>query len=151
ASILADWGAEVIKIEHPYRGDAVRALSQVNFEVSNRGKRSVGLDISQPRGREILDELIGRADVFMTNFMAEARQKLRIDPTDLMTTQPGLIYARGTGHGLLGPAADKGGFDWAATWCRAGIAHQMTEPGQEPPGMPGSVNDLTNNTALTNT
>ncbi|MET0196596.1 MAG: CoA transferase [Rhodococcus fascians] len=148
ASILADWGADVVKIEHPRRGDAVRALSPVNFEVSNRGKRSVGLDISQPRGREILEDLIRDADVFMTNFMGGARRRLGIESSDLLEKYPQLIYARGTGHGIRGPAADKGGFDWAATWCRSGIAHKLTQPGQRPPGMPGSVGDLTGAIAL---
>ncbi|MET0295558.1 MAG: CoA transferase [Phenylobacterium sp.] len=147
-SILADWGADVVKIEHPQRGDAVRGLSHVNFLVCNRGKRSVGLDISKPQGREILEKMIAGADVFVTSLMAPARRKLGIESDQLTAKYPRLIYARGTGHGLRGPAADKGGFDLAATWQRAGLANQMTQPGQTPPGMPGSIGDLNAGSSL---
>jgi crotonobetainyl-CoA:carnitine CoA-transferase CaiB-like acyl-CoA transferase len=150
--VLADWGADVVKVEHPVRADpqrglinALSAVGGVNamFEVANRGKRSIGLDLGKPAGREILDELIEGCDVFLTSFMADARKKHRIEPDDIFAVNPKCIYARGTGHGLRGPDAHVGGYDWASTWCRGGIAHRMTPPGGEPPMMPGSVGDLT--------
>ena len=155
-STLSDWGAEVIKIEHPVRADPQRGLVNAlsagrfnsMFEVANRGKRSVGLDISRPEGRELLSRLIDRADVFLTSLMPDARRRLSIEPDDVLARNPRIIYARGTGHGINGPLADQGGYDWASTWCRAGIAHRMTPPGGEPPFMPGSIGDLTGGIAL---
>src|SRR5215472_12691225 len=92
-AVLADWGADVIKIEHPEQGDPQRALmaagfappSSVNFmiEIPNRGKRSVGLDLNADRGRELLYKMVANADVFLTNFLPPARRRLRIDLDDL--------------------------------------------------------------------
>jgi crotonobetainyl-CoA:carnitine CoA-transferase CaiB-like acyl-CoA transferase len=156
-AVLADWGAEVIKVEHPVRGDSQRGLvsalssaGRVNpmVEVANRGKRSVGLHLGQPEGRELLDALVERCDVFLTSFMAEALTKYRIEPDDIFAVNPKAIYARGTGHGLRGPDAHVGGYDWASAWCKGGIGYRMTPPGGEPPMMPGSVGDLTGGVTL---
>jgi crotonobetainyl-CoA:carnitine CoA-transferase CaiB-like acyl-CoA transferase len=157
ATVLADWGAEVIKVEHPVTGDPQRGLinklssaGSLNpmFEVGNRGKRSIGLDLSIPEGREVLMDLVDGSDVFLTSMMRDARRKLEIEPEDILGRNPSIIYGRGTGQGLVGPDADKGGYDWASTWCRTGIAYRMTPPGGEPPFMPGSIGDLTGGLAL---
>ena len=155
--VLADWGADVIKIERP-GGDASRHMTILQrpgekrngfFEVANRGKRSVGLDLRQAAGREQLYKLIEQSDVFTTNLRASARRKMGIEPAELMKLNPRLVYARGTGYGIRGPMAEKGGFDFPSSWCRSGSAFALTPPdGGRPPGQPGSVGDLTGGATL---
>src|SRR5690349_25103315 len=102
-AILADWGADVVKIEHPVTGDPQRGLvtsglvpptGDVNFMVEqpNRGKRSVGLDLAHPQGRALLGRLIGTADVFLTNFLPAARRRLAIDVDDVRRLNPRIVY-----------------------------------------------------------
>jgi crotonobetainyl-CoA:carnitine CoA-transferase CaiB-like acyl-CoA transferase len=145
-AVLADWGADVIKVEHPVTGDPQRGLvtsglipstGGVNFmiEQPNRGKRSVGLDLAHPRGLELLHRLVETADVFLTNFLPAARRRLRIDVDDIRRTNPRIIYVRGHGHGTRGPDAEKGGYDAASFWCRGGIANAVTPPGAAAPIM----------------
>lgn len=156
-SVLADWGADVIKVEHREGGDRQRALlstlamsGAINpfMEVANRGKRSIGIDLNTEGGRETLHRLVETADVFLTSLRTPARRKLGIEPEDLLKIKPDLIYGRGTGYGLRGPDADKGGYDEPATWCRAGISARMTPPGGFPPAMPGSVGDINGGTQI---
>ena len=97
-----------------------------NTELPNRGKRSVGLDISTDEGREILYRLLDSADVFCTNFLPGTRQRLAIDVEHIRARNPRVVYALGTGQGSLGPEAERGGFDLACAWARAGAAFQMT-------------------------
>jgi crotonobetainyl-CoA:carnitine CoA-transferase CaiB-like acyl-CoA transferase len=145
-AVLADWGADVIKVEHPVTGDPQRGLvtsgffpptGGVNFmmEQSNRGKRSVGIDLGNPRGLEVLHRLVKDADVFLTNFLPAARRKLHIDVDDIRTINPKIVYARGHGHGVRGPDVEKGGYDAASFWSRGGIAHALTPPGAARPIM----------------
>jgi crotonobetainyl-CoA:carnitine CoA-transferase CaiB-like acyl-CoA transferase len=145
-AVLADWGADVIKIEHPVTGDPQRGLvtsgffpdtGGVNFmmEQSNRGKRSVGIDIGNPAGRAALLELVATADVFLTNFLPPARRKLRIDVDDIRAVNAKIIYVRGHGQGARGPDAERGGYDAASFWSRGGIAHALTPPGAAAPIM----------------
>jgi len=145
-AVLADWGADVIKVEHTVTGDPQRGLvtsgffpptGGVNFmvEQSNRGKRSVGIDIGNPQGRDVLLKLVETADVFLTNFLAPARKRLGIDVEDIQKVNPRIIYARGTGQGAEGPDADRGGYDAASFWSRGGIAHALTPAGAETPVM----------------
>jgi crotonobetainyl-CoA:carnitine CoA-transferase CaiB-like acyl-CoA transferase len=145
-AVLADWGADVIKIEHPVTGDPQRGLvtsgffpdtGGVNFmmEQSNRGKRSVGIDIGTPGGRDALLRLVETADVFLTNFLPPARRKLRIEVDDIRAANPRIIYVRGHGQGARGPDAEKGGYDAASFWSRGGIAHALTPPGAAAPIM----------------
>ena len=145
-AVLADWGADVIKVEHPVTGDPQRGLvtsgffpptGGVNFmmEQSNRGKRSVGIDLGNPRGLEVLHRLVKDADVFLTNFLPAARRKLRIDVADIRAVNPKIIYARGHGHGVRGPDVEKGGYDAASFWSRGGIAHALTPAGASRPIM----------------
>lgn len=132
-AILSDWGAEVIKVEHPETGDPQRGLitsglipsgpGAVNFMVEqpNRGKQSIGIDIAHPDGREVLLALCETADVFLTNYLPQVRRKLRIDTEDLRARNPRLIIARGSGAGAKGPENEKGGFDGASYWARGGV------------------------------
>jgi crotonobetainyl-CoA:carnitine CoA-transferase CaiB-like acyl-CoA transferase len=149
SAALADYGAEVIKIEHVERGDAMRGLAKsglavmgtavhVILEHSNRGKQSLGLDLSQPDGVAILYKLAATCDVFLTNKMPSVRKKLKIDVEDLRAANPDIIYVRGTGNGDRGPEADKGSYDQLSFWCRPGVAAAIAPKDPEfvppPPG-----------------
>ena len=133
SALLADWGAEVVKIEHVERGDAMRGLASsgiavvggdvhVLLEHSNRGKQSLGLDLTSPDGLDILHRLAATCDVFLTNKLPSVRTKLKIDVDDIRAHNPDIIYVRGTGQGEHGPDADKGSYDSLAYWSRTGIA-----------------------------
>ncbi|HEX8802779.1 MAG TPA: CoA transferase, partial [Acidimicrobiales bacterium] len=133
SALLADWGAEVVKIEHVERGDAMRGLASsglavmgtdvhVLLEHSNRGKRSLGLDLTSEEGLDILYRLAATCDVFLTNKLPSVRAKLKIDVDDVRAHNPRIIYVRGTGQGERGPDADRGSYDSLAYWCRAGVA-----------------------------
>ena len=126
SALLADWGAEVIKIEHVTRGDAMRGLAATGvvsiagdvhalMEHSNRGKRSLGLDLTTADGIEILYRLAATSDVFLTNKLPSVRTKLHIDVDDVRAHNPRIIYVRGTGQGERGPDADKGSYDSLAS------------------------------------
>ena len=147
-SVLVDWGAEVIKVE-PMTGDPQRALitsgllpggaGGVNFMVEqpHRGKRSIGLDLTHPEGREALLKLVETADVFLTNYLPQVRRKLQIDVDDIRARNPNIIVARGSGAGPKGPDAEKGGYDAAAFWARGGIGMSMPANAEGwPPGQP---------------
>src|SRR2546428_1446739 len=137
---LGDWGAEVVKIEHPRHGDPIRDLitggmipgaSGRNFIVEQLGrqKRSVGIDLGTDEGRALLYRLIERADVFLTNFLPDARERLRITYEDLRRVNPRLVYAKGHGQGARGPDARRGGYDGVSFWARGGIADRLSTPG----------------------
>jgi crotonobetainyl-CoA:carnitine CoA-transferase CaiB-like acyl-CoA transferase len=139
SALLADWGAEVIKIEHVERGDAMRGLAStglalipndvhVLLEHSNRGKQSLGLDLTSAEGLEILYTLAGTADIFLTNKLPSVRSKLKIGVDEIRAQNPRIIYVRGTGQGERGPDADKGSYDALAFWARAGVAAGATRP-----------------------
>jgi crotonobetainyl-CoA:carnitine CoA-transferase CaiB-like acyl-CoA transferase len=141
--ILADWGADVIKVEHPVRGDTQRGflnmggvtldpLRHTLVEHPNRGKRSIGIDVSTPEGQEVLYELAKTADVFLTNYLPQVRQKNRFDVEHIRAVNPDIIYARGSALGDKGPEREVGGFDGTCFWARSGIAHAMTP--EELPG-----------------
>jgi len=147
-AVLADWGADVLKIEHPVSGDGQRGLLQVggqdntgaiNFlmEHSNRGKRSVGIDLGHEQGRELVYELVRSADVFLTNFLPGALERLKLDVEDLRAVNPKLIYARGTAHGAKGPEARKGGYDSTDYWARSGSGMGGRGPSDPPAMQPG--------------
>jgi len=144
-AVLADWGAEVIKVEHPETGDPQRGLISsgvvtgaggVNHfvEQPNRGKRSIGLDTSTPEGLELLMKLIETADVFVTNLLPDSRQRMGIDVDQVRARNPKIIYARGHGYGTKGDLAAQGGFDLAAYWARGGIGDAYSDgSGSYPP------------------
>ncbi len=156
-AILADWGAEVIKIEHPERGDAMRGLASsggihvggggvhVLMEHANRGKRSLALDLATDEGVDLLYRLAESADVFLTNKLPRVLTKLKIDVDDIRARNPRIVYVRGSGYGNRGPDADLGGYDSLAYWARSGnaAAAQLPEidyvPGQPVPALGDSI------------
>ena len=149
AAVLADWGADVVKVEHPEYGDPLRGLAAWGikpgtggftymWEACNRGKRSVGVDLSTPDGLEVVLRLVERADVFLTNLLPSARRRLGIDVDQVMARNPTIVYGRGSGYGPKGPEADVGGFDAAAYWFRSGVGSAAMPPGgTEPINLPG--------------
>ena len=98
------------------------------MEHPNRGKRSIGLALEVPSGRDVLLELVREADVFLTNFLPSARQKLRIEVDDIRAVNPNIIYVRGSGHGQRGPEAERPGYDGSTFWSRMGCAWGVTPP-----------------------
>jgi len=143
-AILSDWGADVIKIEHPVRGDTQRGFINMGgvqvdanrhplIEHPNRGKRSVGVDISTAQGQEVLYEIAKTADVFLTNYLPSVRQKNRFDVAHIRAANPNIIYARGSAYGDKGPERDVGGYDGTAFWSRSGVGYSMTPEGLEGP------------------
>jgi crotonobetainyl-CoA:carnitine CoA-transferase CaiB-like acyl-CoA transferase len=139
-AILADWGADVIKIEHPVRGDAMRGFVNIGgmkvdprrhvmMEHPNRGKRSVGVDISTPEGQQVIYELAKTSDVFLTNYLPQHRRKLNIDIDRIREANPNIIYARGSAYGDKGPEREVGGFDGTAFWTRSGVGYSLS-PGE---------------------
>jgi crotonobetainyl-CoA:carnitine CoA-transferase CaiB-like acyl-CoA transferase len=140
-AVLADWGADVIKVEHAVHGDAQRGLTigaggaaagsfQPLMEHPNRGKRSIGLALEVARGRDVLLELVRDADVFITNFLPAARKRLRIEVDDIRDANPNVIYVRGSGYGQRGEEAERPGYDGSTFWAR------MCAWGATPPDSP---------------
>ncbi len=150
-AVLADLGADVIKIEPP-TGDPQRALlNMLNLrgggpnpfiEIPNRGKRSVTCDLSTEAGQRALAAIVATADVFVTSNLAPVRRKLRIEVEDVRAANPDIIYVRGTGWGNEGPMADVGGYDLACGWATSGMAFKMTKDGIEPLPQPPAFFDL---------
>ena len=146
--ILADWGADVVKIEPP-EGDPARTFGRMMgledanppFDMDNRGKRSVMLDLTSESGRAAGIELVRGADVFITNVRAGALRRLGLGPDELAEVNPRLVYGMITGYGVEGPDADRPAYDVAAFWARAGIAHLLTRPGDTPPFQRGGMGD----------
>jgi crotonobetainyl-CoA:carnitine CoA-transferase CaiB-like acyl-CoA transferase len=147
--ILADWGADVVKVEPP-DGDPARTFGKmlggdlpVNpvFELDNRGKRSVALDLAQERGVEVLHQLVAEADVFLTNLRPVALERVGLGPDDSGRRHERLVYAIITGYGLDGPEAERGAYDIAAFWARAGIAESLRTPGGPLPFQRGGMGD----------
>ncbi|OBJ08560.1 CaiB/BaiF CoA-transferase family protein [Mycobacterium sp. 1465703.0] len=147
--ILADWGADVIKIEPP-TGDPARMFGRMlgcdlglnpPFEMDNRSKRSVVLDLGTQQGRDTAFELLADADVFLTNVRPGALQRLGLDFEPVSAANPRLVYGLITGYGETGPDADRAAFDVAAFWSRAGVAHLLTRPGDTPPFQRGGMGD----------
>ena len=147
--ILADWGADVVKVEPP-AGDPARSFQRmlggdldVNpvFELDNRGKRGIALDLSTERGVGIADRLLAEADVFLTNVRPAALDRLGLGPDGVRERHPHLIYALITGYGTEGPDADRAAYDIAAYWARAGLAASLRAPGGPLPFQRGGMGD----------
>ncbi|MFP6584717.1 MAG: CoA transferase [Candidatus Hydrogenedentota bacterium] len=129
-TILADFGAEVIKVESP-DGDVLRRLhtnkgmpeSDVEYchEMINRNKKSIALDLKQPKAADALRKLIATADIFITNYRPQARARLKIAYEDVRQMNPGIIYASGSGYGETGPDVNQPGFDHICYWTRSGL------------------------------
>jgi crotonobetainyl-CoA:carnitine CoA-transferase CaiB-like acyl-CoA transferase len=139
-AILAEWGADVVKIEHPVRGDGQRGIVNTGgvphdlrrhtlTEHANHGKRSVGLDLSRPEGQALLYELAATSDVFLTNALPEIRRRHRFDVEHIRAARPDIVYARGSAYGDKGPDRDRGGFDYTAFWSRSGVGLTFTPEG----------------------
>ena len=128
-ALLADWGADVIKIERPDGGDGYRGLvlpgsgSSVNFalEMANRNKRSAAIDLKSADGRAVMLRLIEQADVFLTNFLPSVLDRLGLGVDELRAVNPHLIVARGHGYGVRGDDADRPAYDSTAFWARGAI------------------------------
>ncbi len=158
-AIMADCGAEVVKVEHlatggdPTRGwtpTHLPAKGQINyvFEMTNRGKRSLALDLAQEEGLEIMLKLIKDADVFITNLRLSTLESLKIDYEALSSVNPRLIYGRATGYGPRGPDRDRLGYDSIGFWARSGLMAVHGEPEHPPVRMRGSLGDVTTATFL---
>jgi crotonobetainyl-CoA:carnitine CoA-transferase CaiB-like acyl-CoA transferase len=140
----------VVKIEPPGQGDPARTFSRMlggdlpfnpPFEMDNRGKRSIALDLSRPEGHALAIELVERADVFVTNVRPAALARLGLDPAALLAAYPRLVYALLTGYGTRGPDAERAAYDIAAFWARSGVAALLTQPGGQPPFQRGGMGD----------
>ncbi len=149
--ILADWGADVVKIEPP-EGDPARAFGRmlggdlpVNpvFELDNRGKRAIALDLSDERGVDLAHRLVADADVFLTNLRPTALDRIGLGPDQVGARRERLVYAIITGYGLRGPDAGRGAYDIAAFWARSGIAESLRAPGGPLPFQRGGMGDHT--------
>ncbi len=150
AGLLADWGAEVVKLEAP-AGDPMRAFfrlatgSKVErnppFELDNRGKLSVAIDLRSSAGQAAALALLARADVFITNLRPDALARARLDPETLRARFPRLVYASITGYGRAGADRDRPGYDVGAFWARSGVADTLTVAGNAPPMIRGGFGD----------
>ena len=150
AGTLADWGADVIKIEPP-QGDPQRHIFgalghavQIGvppFEIDNRGKRSVVIDLGTPDGREQLDKVLATADAFITNLRPAALERLALDHESVLERFPRLVYGSLTGYGLDGPDRDRAGYDAGAFWARSGMAHTFMPPGELAPALRAGMGD----------
>ena len=136
AAVLADWGADVVKVApakfaDPMRGAPLAGMPLTESGVSlmweqlNRGKRCIALDVASEAGREVLMDLLRDSDVFLTNLLPEARKRFRIEPQDVSAVNASIVYARASGHGDRGPERESGGFDATDFWARTGIAHAV--------------------------
>jgi crotonobetainyl-CoA:carnitine CoA-transferase CaiB-like acyl-CoA transferase len=150
-AVLRDWGADVIKVEDPRHGDPIRGLVlggadgeiRPSVELVNRGKRSIGLDITRSESREVLHRLVASADVFVTSMLPSVRRRHGLDVTDLRAINPRLIYVRSSGYGPHGPTADRRAFDLVSAWAEGGAVFGMTEPeAAAPVQQAGSFGDL---------
>ena len=137
AKTLADFGAEVIKIETPGSGDPLRKWrllkdgTSVWWQVQSRNKRSVALDLKQPQAQDIVRQLVRDADVLIENFRPGAMEGWGLGPDDLQAINPRLIMLRISGYGQTGPYRDKPGFGVVAE-AMSGLRHLTAEPGRVP-------------------
>ena len=149
AGIMADWGADVVKVEPP-GGDPQRAVFGAvgvrgdipvpPFEVDNRGKRSIVLDL-RAGDLDHLHALLATADVLVTNLRPGALDRLGLEHDRLTDRYPRLVYGAITGYGLDGDDRDRAGYDVGAFWARSGLAHTMVPPGRLPPGLRSGMGD----------
>jgi crotonobetainyl-CoA:carnitine CoA-transferase CaiB-like acyl-CoA transferase len=147
--LLADWGADVVKIEPP-SGDPARQFQAMlgadvpfnpPFELDNRGKRSIAIDLATTDGLAVAADLIAGSDVFLTNVRLAGLARLGLDYATLLARHPRLIYAAVTGYGLDGPDKDRAAYDIAAFWARSGLVSLLTPPGGVPPFQRGGMGD----------
>src|ERR1700744_2129928 len=137
-AVLAEWGADVIKVEPREGGDPQRGLvtmglipggpTAVNYmlEMPNRGKKSIGIDLLKPGGQEGVHELAKSSDVLLTSYLPTRRDRFGIGDEQIRAANPDIIYVRGSGYGPEGPDADRPGYDGVSFWSRGGIADLLT-------------------------
>jgi len=158
-ALLADWGADVVRIEKlegdPYRGLATQGIGtdsggvNLSLAMANRGKRSMAIDLQSERGLAVLHDLLAAADVFLTSLRPGALGRLGLDADTLTQRYPRVVYARGHGYGVRGPDADQPGYDASAFWARGGLAHVLTPPDRNYPLMQrGAMGDRNGAMAL---
>lgn len=147
ATILSDFGAEVVKVEPPGIGDPYRlvykmppqpsSMDNYSWHLDNRNKRGMAVDLKSPRAKEVLERLVKWADVLVINFPPPVRKRLKLTYEDLAPWNPRLIYADVSGYGDDGPDADLPGFDITAYWARSGLL-ALTRDAGAPPTLPPS-------------
>jgi crotonobetainyl-CoA:carnitine CoA-transferase CaiB-like acyl-CoA transferase len=150
AALLADWGADVIKIEAP-TGDPMRAVfgslgidsdgPNPAFTLDNRGKRGIVLNLREPGDREVLEELLASADVFITNLRPDALDKLDLEPHATVERHPHLVYCSISGYGLEGEDRNRPTYDLGAFWARSGLSQQMADRDGNPLNARGAIGD----------
>lgn len=150
-AVLADWGADVIKLEDPKGGDPIRgAIPRVMsnnevqihppYEMDNRNKRSVAVDMRSAQGRGFALRIVDRANVFVTSLRLDALERMELDYPSLSARNPRLVYATLNGYGHRGPDRLRPAFDYAAAWARSGLMATVAEPGSPPPAQrPGMI------------
>jgi crotonobetainyl-CoA:carnitine CoA-transferase CaiB-like acyl-CoA transferase len=153
-ALMADLGADVVKVEPPsgdiFRGFILRSIGydfdfpvNYGFEVDNRGKRSIVVDLEKPGGPEVVRRLAADCDIFLTNLVQRRRVKYGLTFDDVMAANPKVIYASFSGYGAHGPDEDRPGFDFAAFWARSGIMSTLGEPDAAPIMCRGGQGDHT--------
>lgn len=150
-AVLADWGAEVIKVENTRGGDGIRGVRSIEgvktrelhvwWEQTNRNKKSVAIDLWQKEGQEIVYKLAQKSDVFATNFTPPVVERFQIDYETLRKINQRLIYAHLTGFGKAGPDKNKPGYDFIAFWAYSGIMSRLGPPGTAPPPQRPALGD----------
>jgi crotonobetainyl-CoA:carnitine CoA-transferase CaiB-like acyl-CoA transferase len=151
-AILADWGAEVIKVEDPGVGDSLRGLKSIEgipqrnhivpvFEVLNRGKRALAVNLRTKSGREIIYRLVQHCDVFASNFQSRVLDRLGMNYETLNKLNSKLIYATLTGYGEVAKDSDKPGYDYTAFWSRGGLMAKLGSPAGVPPSHRPGIGD----------
>ncbi len=150
AALLADWGADVIKVEAP-AGDPMRQvfgslgiesdMPNPAFALDNRGKRSVVLNLRKEDGRSRLEELLATADVFISNLRPDSLDGLGLTPADTVARHPHLVYCSVSGYGLSGEERDRPTYDIGAFWARSGLSIQMADADGNPLNARGGIGD----------
>jgi len=150
SALLADWGADVIKVEPPV-GDPMRhAFGSLGidkdfpnpaFAQDNRGKRSVVLDLRDPADRDRLEELLATADVFLSNLRPDALDALDLEPASTVARHPRLVYCSVSGYGLRGPDRNRPAYDIGAFWARSGLSVQLADSEGVPLNARGGIGD----------
>lgn len=172
ATIMADFGAEVIKVEQPFTGDpyrnehpslmalhtvrgaekgadtAAKELISPNWVIDARNKKSIGLNLGSPEGKKVLHDLVKDADVFITNFPLDVRGRLTITEEEIRAINPRIIYASFTGFGEVGPEALNRGFDATAWWARSGLMDLVRTGNNPPTRLPPGLGDHNCSVAL---
>jgi formyl-CoA transferase len=151
ATVMSDFGAEVIKIERPPYGDPYRYLSMMPgmpltdhlfcWILDARNRKSVALNLEDDAARDALLKLVATADVFITNYQPALVRKFRLEYDALQAVNPRLIYAHVTGYGETGPDVDEPGYDQTAYWARSGLMHTMHNSDGEPCRAPTGFGD----------